>query len=656
MQRVRLQAGRLREVDGPLAAQAARGEARRQAWPAAGGAAPRTETGVSYTPGRMRGLAAGEIGALLLPGGIGERHERSAINDSLMEDMLHKAASAASPGQFNGVPWDSSDNNASARDYLRSVMSDMNRDVVVADPLDIDIQQILDDPDAFIARTAATGSPHVSRAHSTQPAHAQPEKAAAGAVAHPPSEKRTRRLVQGTTFRDATGVGRSDISGLPTPAAGQEPWNTDAHTVINEGAPQQSRIGPGDTESRDRPDHSSTDGFARASTRAAETHIDEDVPLEEMVDKKEGQQREMQALCERLQTLVASAKELAKTSAAGSKGGEPAIAQHPAAAATHPPAMGSTLARTGGVNVRAQTAGSKNFGWAQPWAGGAFGSECRDGKQESSDGKHTRRGDKQESSDDTQLDRRPGAGVRRGKSRGAAHPWLEVRGADDNTGVEEDDAHEDAAASSSPPQERGECKSAAGDEQTASRSPAPALKTVRSPVAGAKSAQIAATEMEGASAGQVGRVLSSGKKGDSRLDAAKGPVCVGRKVNPMAGRKQHKPKGEEGGASSAEILRALMSKLAGAWKNVGAIFNHFDRPDVEEDGEHKGDSEISLEEFVRGVRDLKLEFSDEQIEEVFHVVDKDGSGSIDHSELEEVLRDCGVLKSVSVKRVLLLLL
>lgn len=33
------------------------------------------------------------------------------------------------------------------------------------------------------------------------------------------------------------------------------------------------------------------------------------------------------------------------------------------------------------------------------------------------------------------------------------------------------------------------------------------------------------------------------------------------------------------------------------------------------------------------------------------MVDVDGSGTIDHGELEEVLRDCGVLKSIAVKRV-----
>ena len=149
-----------------------------------------------------------------------------------------------------------------------------------------------------------------------------------------------------------------------------------------------------------------------------------------------------------------------------------------------------------------------------------------------------------------------------------------------------------------------------------------------------------------------------GKKVDSLSggEPPKRSTCIGRKVNPMAGRKQQaqtNAKGQEGagGPSSTEVLRAMMSKLAVAWKNVGAMFNHFDRPDTEEEGEVKGDSEISLEEFARGIRDLKLDFSDEQIEEVFHIVDKDGSGSIDHSELEAVLQECGVLKSVSVKRV-----
>jgi len=141
---------------------------------------------------------------------------------------------------------------------------------------------------------------------------------------------------------------------------------------------------------------------------------------------------------------------------------------------------------------------------------------------------------------------------------------------------------------------------------------------------------------------------------DYSVEAFKGPPVQGRKVHPMAGHKRQCANEQhfgQNGPSSTEVLRAMMSKLAAAWKNVGAIFKHFDRPDVEEDGEHKGDCEINLEEFKQGVRELKLDFRDEQIEEVFHIVDVDGSGSIDHSELEKVLQDCGVLKSVAVKRV-----
>ena len=134
-------------------------------------------------------------------------------------------------------------------------------------------------------------------------------------------------------------------------------------------------------------------------------------------------------------------------------------------------------------------------------------------------------------------------------------------------------------------------------------------------------------------------------------DAIKGPTVVGRKVGGSIGRKNHQAGKGQGSNSSTEVLRALMSKLAISWKSVGAIFNHFDRPDMEDDGKVKGDSEISLHEFILGIRNLKLDFSDEQIEEVFRIVDVDGSGSIDHSELEAALRDCGVLKSIAVQRV-----
>lgn len=145
--------------------------------------------------------------------------------------------------------------------------------------------------------------------------------------------------------------------------------------------------------------------------------------------------------------------------------------------------------------------------------------------------------------------------------------------------------------------------------------------------------------------------VSSVKSMMTVMNSIKGPTVVGRTVGGSIGRKNHQTGKGQGSISSTEVLRALMSKLAISWKSVGAIFNHFDRPDMEDDGKVKGDSEISLQEFILGIRNLKLDFSDEQIEEVFKIVDVDGSGSIDHSELEAALRECGVLKSISVQRV-----
>ena len=67
-------------------------------------------------------MVADDIQALLVPSN--ERRAGSGASDSLVEDMLLKAASSASTG-FNSVPWDTGGDNSDAQDYLRSIMSQM---------------------------------------------------------------------------------------------------------------------------------------------------------------------------------------------------------------------------------------------------------------------------------------------------------------------------------------------------------------------------------------------------------------------------------------------------------------------------------------------------------------------------------------------------
>ena len=82
-----------------------------------------------------------------------------------VEEMLQKVAASAAPAGINSVPWDRSCSSAGAHEYLRGVMSDMNRQAAAfVDQTDADIQQIIDDPDAYIARTAGANQAHLARA------------------------------------------------------------------------------------------------------------------------------------------------------------------------------------------------------------------------------------------------------------------------------------------------------------------------------------------------------------------------------------------------------------------------------------------------------------------------------------------------------------
>lgn len=279
--RVRLPAGMLREVDAASAQR--RGEARREAWPASATHGP--PASVVYTPGSRKGMVADDIEALLLPdaepGGVG-----ASANDSLVEEMLHKAAAAASPG-FNSVPWDTSNNNSTAQDYLRSVMSHMNRKVTSTDQTDADIQQIIDDPDAFIARTAGARKPVVPHPSHSLSAHSQ--RCAPGPSTIP-GAREGRKLAQGTSFRAAHAVGRFDVSGLPDSpsrrsARGHVAW------------PGNSACGAGPQELSESTMASISlaaieDNSSRRSHASARD--DTQVPLEEIVDKKQEQAQEMQ--------------------------------------------------------------------------------------------------------------------------------------------------------------------------------------------------------------------------------------------------------------------------------------------------------------------------------------------------------------------------
>jgi len=294
--RVRLPAGMLREVDASSAQHFA-GESRLEAWPSQSALGPsdHRSTGVTYTPGSRKGMVADDIESLLLP----QTHGSSA-NDSLVEEMLLKAA-AASPG-FNSVPWDTANDNSTARDYLRSVMLHMNRVVVATDQTDADIQQMLDDPDAFIARTAQARVPAVPNPSAGPPADCRRiHSSASGLSAYPqhrasnmvPTEGRTRTLAQGTSFRAAHAVGRFEVSGLPDSpsrrlARGQIAWPDDSacNADLQESSASTMVSGP----------LAAKEEASRRSSHAQGRH-DEPVPLGEICDKKQEQAQEMQVLC-----------------------------------------------------------------------------------------------------------------------------------------------------------------------------------------------------------------------------------------------------------------------------------------------------------------------------------------------------------------------
>ena len=384
----------------------------------------------------------------------------------------------------------------------------------------------------------------------------------------------------------------------------------------------------------------------------------------------------MQALCERLQMLVETAKEISARPPAASSAQVPPPA--PVACAAAAGALGTQLSRDGGVKVRAQNGGMYKPATTTP-------------------GKHLH--DDGESGEAVGRRAEGGTGTRsswreQDLSEGTAGTRSAWRVDDFGTASVHAD-HDKQAEADVPEADEDEA-----GESYATKSPKPALKSpisaLKSPVSavkktdtfvGTKSAitigedevgpKAAAGGKEGSDRGGATQRTTSGVSGGGAankaararkqfvgavskvkamkdvVDEIKGPTVVGRKVGSSIGRHNHQAQAgkEQGHQSSAEVLREMMAKLALSWKSVGAIFNHFDRPDMEEDGQHKGDSEISLEEFALGIRKMKLDFTDDQIVEVFHLVDKDGSGTIDHSELEAVLRECGVLKSIAVQRV-----
>jgi hypothetical protein len=280
--RVRLPPGMLREVDGD---ELRAGVAKRQAWPPPDSLG-QPQPSSTYTPGDRQGAVADDIKALLLLDDGGARLGLG-VSDSLVEEMLQKVAASAAPAGINSVPWDRSSSNAGAHEYLRGVMSDMNRQAAaVVDQTDADIQQIIDDPDAYIARTAGAHQALAGRVQSLvgPSAHSQQVAAGAGAVTGA-RETRTRKLAQGSTVMTASNVGKFDVSGLPSDSTSRQQSRS----------PEVSPVGP------PRPDSGILDVTCPVSLRTTRTgdsgvraHAQTDVPLAEMIEKKGQQTQEMQ--------------------------------------------------------------------------------------------------------------------------------------------------------------------------------------------------------------------------------------------------------------------------------------------------------------------------------------------------------------------------
>ena len=280
--RVRLPPGMLREVDGD---ELRAGVAKRQAWPPPDSLGQPRPSSI-YTPGDRQGKVEEDIKELLLLDDGGARLGLG-VSDSLVEEMLQKVAASAAPAGINSVPWDMSCSNAGAHEYLRGVMSDMNRQAAaVVDQTDVDIQQIIDDPDAYIARTAGANQAHEGRVQSLvgPSAHSQQIAGGAGAVTGA-RETRTRKLAQGSTVRTASNVGKFDVSGLPSDSASRQQTRN----------PEVSPVGP------PRPDSGILDVTRPVSLRAmrtedsgVRTNAQTDVPLAEMIEKKGQQTQEMQ--------------------------------------------------------------------------------------------------------------------------------------------------------------------------------------------------------------------------------------------------------------------------------------------------------------------------------------------------------------------------
>ena len=262
--RVRLPQGILREVDATArlnSAQQRRGEARREAWPSSQiHSQPQLKDSVTYSPGAPKVMVACDIEALLLPINPNDGlHVVPSKHSSLVEEMLQKAtASASAMSGFSSVPWDPAADDSASRDYLRSIMTQMNRDVAVHDATDEDIQQMIDDPDAYIARTTGARAKFQTAV-----------KNVVQSVVHLSSDDqprvrevaRTRKLVQGASCK-----------------AAQEK-RIYSFTSIDQGSNAQSGI--------TAPDSSSIRSHDVLTA-------DQEVPLEEMVDRKQEQAHEMQ--------------------------------------------------------------------------------------------------------------------------------------------------------------------------------------------------------------------------------------------------------------------------------------------------------------------------------------------------------------------------
>eukprot|EP00960_Hanusia_phi_P025539 745711-Hanusia_phi.AAC.1 len=94
-------------------------------------------------------------------------------------------------------------------------------------------------------------------------------------------------------------------------------------------------------------------------------------------------------------------------------------------------------------------------------------------------------------------------------------------------------------------------------------------------------------------------------------------------------------------------IQRMIEALVLRYRSPEAIFQHFDRPELECG---KGDNEITQLEFRLGVQKLNLGLPDDEINEMFSYIDDKGRGSITIADFELVLKAFGFERKVAVKK------